>query len=108
MIAVAWNNGKHHRSGAGYGLKLQTRDRDRYFHREWKTVFLELQGYPQPVEINIDKPSFWGPTCKELIHKQIGLWLMENSLAPWPKGKPPKLILRPMFEPRHFRLSKDE
>ena len=96
IIVTAWNNGKHHVSGAGYGLKLHAPDRDRYFQRKWETVILELQGFPVPVEVNIDKNSFWGPKCRELISKKIGLWLIENSLAPWPKGKPPKLFILPV------------
>lgn len=96
MIVTAWNNGSHHSSGAGYGLKLQSQDRDRYLHRDWKTIILELEGYSKLVEVNIDKPSFWGPVCRELISKHIGTWLIENNLAPWLKGNPPKLNLEPL------------
>ena len=95
MIATAWNNGKHHPSGAGHGLKLHMQDRDRYFIKAWKTVVLELEGYSETVEVNVDKPSFWGPTRRELISKHIGIWLIANNLAPWSKGKPPKLNLKP-------------
>jgi hypothetical protein len=100
MIATAWNNGNHYPSGAGYGLKLQVQDRDRYFLRSWKSVWLELEGYSQVVEVNVDKPSFWGPDCRELISKHIGIWLIENNLAPWPKRKPPKLVLNHIAENR--------
>lgn len=93
MFVTAWNNGKHHPSGAGYGLKLKAQDRDLYFQGDWKTVWLDLEGYSQKVEFNVDKPSFWGPNCRELISRHIGIWLIENNLAPWPKGKPPKLNL---------------
>jgi RNA 3'-terminal phosphate cyclase len=34
-IVTAWNNGAHHSSGAGYGVKLTTKDRDVYLRREW-------------------------------------------------------------------------
>jgi hypothetical protein len=96
MIITAWNNGQHLASSAGYGLKLQARDRDRYFQRSWKSVWLQLEGYSQDVEVNVNKPSFWGPNCRELISKHIGIWLIDNSLAPWPKRKPPKLIMEPI------------
>lgn len=33
MIVPAWNNDKYHLSGAGYGLKLEAEDRDRYFRK---------------------------------------------------------------------------
>lgn len=107
MIVTAWNNGDHHESGAGYGLKVSAADRDRYFRREWGTVVLELEGYPKLVEVNIDKDSFWGLKCRELISQEIGGWLKRNGLAPWAKGKPPKFIIEPKPENRFFvRLSK--
>ena len=102
LIATAWNNGKYHSSGTGYGLKLQAQDRDRYFQKDWKAIILELKGDPEPVEVNIDKTSFWGPVCTELISKRIGMWLIENSLAPWPKGRPPKVLVEPIEGNRFF------
>ncbi len=104
MIVTAWNNGQHHPSGAGYGLKITVADRDRYFHREWRSVTLILEGQTQPIEINISKPSFWGETCHELISAEIGRWLKQNGLTPWAKGNPPKLVLEPMSERAHFHL----
>lgn len=106
MIVTAWNNGKHHKSGAGYGLKLSVADRDKHFRREWKSVFILLEGQDKPIKVNIAKPSFWSPACRELINVEIGRWLIKNGLAPWPKGKPPKLVLTPMSEPCYFQLSK--
>jgi len=91
MIVTAWNNGEYRQSGAGYGLKISVDDRDRFFDLKWETVILELDGYHQPIEVNVNKPSFWGPKCRELILKDIGIWLRQRGLAPWPKGKPPKL-----------------
>jgi len=92
-IVSAWNNGGHPKSGAGYGLKIRVDDRDFFFNPKWKTVILELDGYHQTVEVNVKRPSFWGPICSELISKDIGIWLRQHGLAPWPKGKPPKLEL---------------
>lgn len=91
MIVTAWNNGQHHPSGAGYGLKVNTKDRDKYFRKDWRDVTLELAGRDKGVVVNIAKPSFWGLACSELISKQIGLWLIENGKAPWLKGHPPKM-----------------
>ena len=93
MIVTAWNNGSHHESGAGYGLKILVSDRDEFFDRNWKFILLELENSPKRVKINIDKPSFWGANCRELISKEIGLYLKAINLAPWPKGNPPKLLL---------------
>ena len=105
MIVTAWNNGDHHRSGAGYGLKIKAGDRDQYFKPEWKSIFLEIEGEPQPVEINIQKASFWNKTCRELINSAIGKWLLAQGLAPWPKGHPPTLLLEPVAGNR-FKVRK--
>jgi hypothetical protein len=93
MIATAWNNGEHHESGAGYGLKISPNDRDRYFMRTWESIFLRIEGQSHEIEINIKIKSFWGATCRELIHKDIGLWLRTNNMAPWPRNTPTKLDL---------------
>ena len=96
MIVTAWNNSRHHESGAGYGLKVSVEDRDRFFHRHWDTVLLELEGRGTPVAVNINKDSFWGPMCRELISREIGRWLRENGYSPWPKGRPPKFVMEPL------------
>ena len=100
MIVTAWNNGKHHQSGAGYGIKISEQDRDRFFQRKWNSVILLLGNESSSVEVNIDKPSFWGKVCRELISKEIGLWLFANSIGTWDKGNPPKLKLEPLGEKR--------
>ena len=98
MRAKAWNNGSHDPSGNGYGIKIEATDRDSYFNRTWKHVTLHLEGVGGFLDVNIDKPSFWGEICRELISKEIGQWLIKNERAPWPKGEPPKLELSPMVE----------
>lgn len=98
MIVTAWNNGSHGISGAGYGLKVSKSDRDRYFRRQWNSVILELEETPIPIEVNIDKESFWGETCRELIGQGIGIWLRKYQLAPYPKGRLPKLVVEPISE----------
>src|SRR5262245_43335178 len=104
MIVTAWKNGTPSKTGAGYGVKLDARDRDHFFDRNWKTVRLLLEGTPDVTEINIDKPSFWGTTCRELISAEIGRWFIRNGLTPWPKGNPPKLSLT-FIEGNLFLLS---
>lgn len=104
MIVTAWKSSKHNKTGAGYGLKVTLKDRDRYFKREWKSAVLYLADPDVAVEVNVDKPSFWNTTCHELICKDIGVWLLGNGFAPWPKGKPPKFVLK-LVSPKCFRLS---
>ena len=104
MIVTAWNNGDHHATGAGYGLKISITDRNRYFHRRWQYIVLELEGQPTTVKINVAKPSFWNNTCHELIYAAVGRWLIEHKLAPWPDRQPPKLVLEPVDGAGRFRL----
>jgi hypothetical protein len=103
---TAWNNGKHHRSGAGYGIKISATDRDRHFKKSWKSVFVLLPSGDE-VEVNTDKVSFWNDSCRELISKGIGEWLIETNLAPWPSGSPPSLELT-MTRERSFALKERE
>ena len=100
MIVTAWNNG-----GRGYGVRVRMQDRRQFFRNEWGSVTLELEGSAVQVQVNVAKRSFWSPGCGELIHREIGAWLKENGLAPWPKGNPPKLLLEPLSD-RRFLLHK--
>jgi hypothetical protein len=108
MIVTGWNNGDHQKSGAGYGIKLNADDRDRFFKRNWETIILEMQGKPDSIKVNVAKPSFWGATCKELINVEIGHWLIHNRLAPWKKGYPPKLALMPIKSNRFLLKKQNE
>jgi hypothetical protein len=103
MEVTAWNNGEHHASGAGYGFKIQAKDRDAYFERSWKTVFVSLPGEEREVEVNIGKSSFWNDTCRELINQKFGQWLLKQGYAPWQSGAPPKISLL-HASGNHFRL----
>lgn len=105
MEVTAWNNGSHHSTGAGYGFKVLADDRDKYFQRSWRTVFVSLPRVEGTVEVNVAKPSFWGSSCRELINREFGRWLIENGYAPWRSGAPPKFQLR-HTEGNHFRLEK--
>ena len=102
MIVTAWNNGSHKKTGAGYGLKIGVSDRDRYFKKSWKTVSIRLPN-GQTAEVNTDKKSFWNDSCRELINKEIGKWLIEIGKAPWNRGDPPKFELCLLRE-REFEL----
>ena len=98
MIVTAWNNGKYHKTGAGYGFKVSIEDRDKYFKKYWKNVILNLDGQAEDIEVNIDKQSFWSDTCRELISKDIGIWLMNNNKGTWSDRNPPKLKMELLQE----------
>jgi hypothetical protein len=106
LIWTAWNSGTHLKSGAGYGFKVPIRDRDRFFDRKWRSVVLELptaSGHTE-IEVNVAKDSFWTEKCHELISRDIGQWLRSNGLAPWRRGRPPKVNVEAVGE-RRFRVN---
>ena len=100
MRAEAWNNGQHHASGAGYGIKVSPEDRDRYFLRSWTSVQLEVPGQGTPNVTLSD--SFWR-RCSELRCAALGRWLRETGKAPWPKGHPPTSVIE-QLEGKTFRV----
>ena len=62
FIGTARNNGSPKMSGAGYGIKLNPRDRDKYFRKP--KAFLRLEGQAGDISVNTDKPSFWNGTVQ--------------------------------------------
>ena len=102
FIGTAWKGGNSSISGAAYGIRLTVHDRDRYFRKP--NAILRLEGKAGDVYVNTDKPSFWSGTCRELISKDIRLWLISNNKVPWIKGHPPKLQLEPVGE-RTFKVT---
>jgi hypothetical protein len=97
MIGTVWNNGAYHSSGAGYGIKIRQVDRDKYFDRNWNNVVLELGNKKTLVSVNINKSSFWSD-CRELINKEIGIWLIHYGKGTWKKGKPPKVEIEQIVD----------
>ena len=106
MIVTAWNNGAHSRNGSGYGFKVSVTDRDLHFKPEWDLIVLELEG-EEPFEVHINKETFWSDACRELISPEIGTWLRQHGMAPWPKGNPPRFAMDPVGENR-FSVSKPQ
>jgi hypothetical protein len=90
MRVTAWNNGSHHSTGAGYGVRISLDDRDLYFSRGWDHVVVDL-GASGRARVSLSG-SFWA-RCTELRSADIGRWLVGERLAPWPKGNPPSLSL---------------
>jgi hypothetical protein len=87
IVVTAWNNGAEHPSGAGYGLKISKADRDRYFRRTWREVRVRLPS-GKLINVNTDKKSFWGPSCRESISVGIGECYSASISRPGLKGSP--------------------
>jgi len=102
MIVVGWNNGDpNSRTGGGYGIRIRGEDRDEYFRKTWSSVAVELET-GEVFDAGLS-PSFWGKT-RALWRREIGNWMLERGMAPWPKGKPPRFRLEPIAD-RKFRLT---
>ena len=100
MRARGWSNGSPLPSGAGYGVRMSSTDRDLYFEPDWSCVEVAL-GSGDFVKVPVTK-SFWRK-CTELRSTAIGQWLLTPGLAPWPRGAPPRLELV-RSEDNRFRL----
>jgi hypothetical protein len=102
MRATGWNNGAWHKSGAGYGIKIDKNDRDHFFREAWSDVQIELpSGVITTVPIS---KSFW-KQCSELRSQDVGLWMIRVGFAPWKTGTPPVLKLEPVGG-QVFRLAR--
>jgi len=91
-VVTGWMIGAPNlKTGAGFGIRIPIKDRDRLFKKKWKSITIKLE-----LGINFEaklSKSFWGE-CPEIRNKWIGKWLIENDLAPWPKNNPPKMKLK--------------
>jgi hypothetical protein len=92
MLVTAWSNGAPRQSGAGYGIRVEASDRERYFARSWPEIDVDLGAYGRAT-ISVSA-SFWS-RCPELRSAMIGRWLLGHRVAPWPAGRPPQLTLLP-------------
>ena len=100
MRGRGWSNGSPARSGSGYGIAISKTDRDRHFKRDLESVKIMLEGGPR-VTVKLTE-SFWR-SCSEFRSAEIGRWLLDRGLAPWPKGTPPQFHIEPA-ENGEFRV----
>jgi len=77
-------------------------DRDLHFQPSWHSVVVAISG-SREVEVSISK-SFWRD-CSELRSAEIGRWMLQAGLAPWPAYSPPEFVLEPAGV-RRFVLSR--
>ncbi|KHO48065.1 MAG: hypothetical protein QT00_C0001G0077 [archaeon GW2011_AR5] len=98
---TGWRNGTPKPSGAGYGIRIRRKDREKYFKHVGS--FINVQTDKELIKVSVSH-SFW-KNCNELRNSKIGRWMIENKLAPWEKNKPPSMTLRTICKGR-FRLYK--
>lgn len=58
MRGTVWNNSKYHKTGSGYGIKININDRYEYIKSEWTDLHILLEGEENFIEVNINKKSF--------------------------------------------------
>lgn len=92
MRAKGWHNGGRPRDRAGYGIKFEVADRDRHFSRDWENVVLVIGD--EEIEVSLSA-AFWR-SCSELRSAELGQWMLDAGAAPWPKGSPPSIAVRPI------------
>jgi hypothetical protein len=104
MKVVGCNNGSpDNRTGAGYGIRVEPKDRDRYFRKTKSSVVIELEN-GDLVKVKLSD-SFWGESA-ELRSPKIGKWMLKVGLAPWSINSPPNLRLEPGVKRKFkFRLT---
>ncbi|MFD3157091.1 hypothetical protein ACFIJ5_09555 [Haloimpatiens sp. FM7330] len=96
MIVTTWNNGNYNTSGAGYGVKISKKDRQKFFDKAWDSVVIGISDFKNSKEIHLHD-TFW-TTCSELRSAKIGKYLIDNGLGKWEKRKPYKLLLFPQVD----------
>lgn len=96
MLGKGWHNGSEPKEPTGYGIKIDLKDRARYFDKAWESVEVDMDG-DTTTTVPLT-PSFWR-SCPELRSPEIGRWLLEQGAAPW-HGDPPSLAVTPDGEQR--------
>jgi hypothetical protein len=94
MDATGWKGGT-------LGVRVGKENAARYFDRAWKIVHIDIGGNIRAFPLT---PGFWSD-CPEIRGIAIQEWMERQGLAPWPKGRPPKLELIPLGG-SHFRLKR--
>jgi len=87
---TAYNNGKYHKSGAGYGFRINNSDVRRYFQIPYSNISLHLENSKKEILVNLNSSSISYGERIIITNKEIGKWLIKNKMAIWSEGTPPK------------------
>ncbi len=94
MITTTWNNGAHHQTGAGYGLRFQKADVRAHFQPHWVKVKFEATYGQHNQVFDLPLAATFYPKCHEIRSKQIGQWFQKIGINHWSKGKPHLVTVR--------------
>lgn len=85
MIVKTWKNTKtNYKTGSGFGIYIGKTNRDHYFPKNLKYVFITMNG--KEIKIKITKGFY--EHCPEIRDKSIGQFLIRNNLNTWDKNSP--------------------
>ena len=88
--ASSWDNGSpNHTTGAGLGLHIDSHYQPVIFNNNaFNTIDLYHNGTMIAQNVNVSNKA-----CKELIHVDIGLWLIKNNWNTWLKNNPHRFTI---------------
>jgi hypothetical protein len=85
MKVSGWSKGSaNNHTGAGYGVGIKRRDRDRHFPRSWGSVEVVLDN-GEVIDVSLSE-TFW-TTCPELRGSVIGRWILDQGGHPLDEGE---------------------
>jgi len=85
----SWNNGSpNYITGSGLGIKIIPEFTNTIFNNNLTTLELYNNEILISDNINVDCKA-----CKELINKEIGLWMINNNFHQWNSGVPHRFML---------------
>jgi hypothetical protein len=87
MIVTAWNNGAHHATGAGYGIRISLANCNE-FDPHWASVWIRIPNHDE-FEAPLAHSFFFG-NCHEIRSQIIGIWLIGLGHQHWTNGNPPE------------------
>jgi hypothetical protein len=100
MTVKAWTNGRRHRTGAGYGIRIARADRDIFFKPIPSIVIIDL---PNGKRIQRPPSDSFSDGCIEIRDKEIGKWLISRGHATWPYRQPPAFSMI-QVKSNHFQI----
>jgi hypothetical protein len=82
--ASSWDNGSpDYGTGTGLGLRIDQSYQAVIFNSNFNNINLYHNGELIAKNVNVSNKN-----CRELISKEIGLWLIKNKWHKWPTGQP--------------------
>lgn len=88
--ASSWDNGSpNYKTGSGLGIHIDSQYQPVIFNNSlFNSIDIFHNGKPIAQNVNVSNKA-----CQELIHVDIGKWLIQNSWHIWPKNRPHRFTI---------------